>query len=567
MFRRYRQRRGPYALAKPSPVPGFIRSVVLVLLALALLYFIGRGILRVFGIGGGEDRVAVTLTIENRGTVNASLEGGLMQRADSNLKLYAGDKISTSGNAHARLTFFDGSWIRTDSNTDISVDASSSNEDTSEIGITITKGAAWISTPASETFSGSILRTIKTGMMTLTVEGDTQAAMDANSLLVFKGEGNGVGVTTTFSKTKVFIGEGQQLNLPESPTGDTLKYRSAIDPVNALKIFVSESRALAKTQQDTQSGSGTVSTMDPNALLLTSPSDNAAIKGATVTVSGKFGSNVDRVRINGHFATLDRTLETFTEELALTSGPVTEVHVEAIDANDIVLDQVTRTIKKVSDTIDPPTITSPAGNGQTYRTQETQVEIKGKVPATVSGIMVNDYKLQLFRLGDTTWSYLASKQLNNFIIGKNVFNVYALDAEGNPSAPATITVLVEAGTVGIVSTGSTVVSSPSTTIEENALPQNAPLTPGILAITGPAAGNSFTATGSEILIEGTTSVQTASVWINGYKLQLYKPGKTFWNYIAKTEFGTMKKGTNVYRINARDKDDKILDSFTYTVTY
>jgi hypothetical protein len=549
-------------------VPAFLRSGVLILVSLALLYVIGRGILRVFGIGGGEDRAAVTLTIENRGTVNASLEGGLMQRADTNLKLYAGDKISATGNAHARLTFFDGSWVRTDSNTDVSIDASSTNEESSAFGITISKGAAWISTPGTEVFSGSIIRTIKTNMMTLTVTGDTQAAVDGNSLMVFSAEGNGIGVTTPTVKTQVFIGEGQQLNLPDSPGEDLLKYRSAIDPVDALQVFVSESRTMAKAELSIGSGSGTVSTMDPNALLVSSPVDNAAINGTTVTVSGKFGANIDRIRINGHLATLDRTLETFTEELVLTDGPITEVHIEAIDANDIVLDQVTRTIKKISQSIDPPTITSPAGNGQTYRTQETQVEIKGKVPSTVAGIMVNDYKLQLFRLGDTTWSYLASKQLNNFVIGKNVFNVYALDAAGNPSAPATITVLVEAGTVGIVSTGSTIVNTATPTIiEENTLPKNAPLTPGILSITGPKAGTSFTATGSEILIEGATSAQTASVWINGYKLQLYKPGKTFWNYIAKTEFGTMKKGANVYRINARDKEDKILDSFEYTVTY
>ena len=567
MFRRYRQRRGPYALAKPSPVPAFIRSSILILLILIVLYFIGRGILGLFSLGSSQDRAAVTLTIEDRGTVNASLEGGLMQRAESNLKLYAGDKISALGNAHARLTFFDGSWVRTDANTDVTIDTSTSGKDSSAFGITFTKGAVWMSTPGADTYSGSTVRTIKTNMMTLSIPAHTQAAIDDNSLLVFSADRNGIGVTTKANKDPVYIGEGQQLNLPTNPSGDLFKYRSAIDPTAAQKPFVAQSRALSQSHTTAQTGSGAATTMDPNALSLTSPTDNTAINGTTVMVTGKFGSNVDRVRINGHFATLDKTLGTFSEELALTDSAQTTIEIDAIDVNNIVLDQVTRTVKKISQTINPPTITSPAGNGQTYRTQATQIEIKGKVPPTVTGIIINDYKLQLFRLGDTTWSYLASKQLNNLLDGKNVFNVYAVDADGNPSAPATVTVLVEAGTEGLVSTGSTVVSSAPTVIDEKTLPQNAPLSPGVITVTGPLAGSSFTATGSEILIEGTTSPQTASVWINGYKLQLYKAGKTTWNYIAKTDFNTLKKGTNVYHIHARDKADKLIDSFDYTVTY
>ena len=91
--------------------------------------------------------------------------------------------------------------------------------------------------------------------------------------------------------------------------------------------------------------------------------------------------------------------------------------------------------------------------------------------------------------------------------------------------------------------------------------------PGTLAVTGPAAGTQFTATGSEFLLEGTTPKSTASVWVNGYKLQLYTPGKTFWNYIAKVEFKTLKVGTNVYKIVARNAKDEILDVLEYTVTY
>lgn len=569
MFRRYRQRRGPYALARPSVVPSFIRSFILLAVACLVLYFIGRGILSLFGMGSNGDRAPITLTIEDRGTVNVALEGGLMQRAENSLKLYASDKISTSSNGHARLDFFDHSWVRTDNSTDLTIDASAVGKDDATMQLTLTKGALWVDTPATSTYSGSVTRTIVTPAFTATFPSDTQAMIDGSTLLVFNADGNGVGVTLKGSKVEEYIGEGQQMILPDTPTESAVHYRSAIDPLAAQKTFVLQSKSFARSGQQGMTGTGTTVFMDPNSIEVTSPANNAVITGDTVTVSGKIGANVDRIRINGHAADVDRAAATFTEELALSTSAITNLQIEAMDANDTVLVTVTRSVKKATQAFKAPTITSPAGNGQTYRTQESQIELKGTAPAGVAGIMVNDYKLQLFRTGDTTWSYLASKQLNNLVDGKNIFNVYALDADGNPSAPASLTILVEAGAVGVVSTGSTVgnTSSVAAPIDETKLPQNAPLTPGVIAVTGPAAGTSFTATGSDILIEGTTSAQTAAIWINGYKLQLYKPGKTYWNYIAKTDYGTLKRGTNVYKINARDKDNNILDSFTYTVTY
>lgn len=501
--------------------------------------------------------------------MNVGLEGGLMQRADSTLKLYATDKLSSSASGHATLSFFDGSWIRTDNNTDLTIDKSETGKTDAAMGVTLTKGALWIDTPSANTYSGSIIRTIVTPSFTLSIPSNTQAAVDASTLLVFSADGNGVGVTLKGSKEEQFIGEGQQMSLPATPGTDALKYRSAIDPLAVQKPFVEESKALARTGLNAPTGSGAVVQMDPNSITVTTPLENATVSTETVTVSGKVGANIEHVRINGHDASIDRSSRSYSEELALEDAPTTELQIEALDTNNIVLDQVTRTVKKVTPTIAAPTITSPAKNGQTYRTQDTQIEIKGTAPAGTAGMMVNDYKLQLFRTGDTTWSYLASKPLSNLNDGKNVFNVYALDSAGNPSAPATITILIEQGTVGVVSTGSTIGSASSTPvqIDEKTLPQNTPTTPGVITVTGPAAGASFTATGSEILIEGTTSPQTASVWINGYKLQLYKPGVTKWNYIAKTDFGTLKKGTNLYKINARDANNMILDSFTYTVTY
>ncbi|NOS67597.1 MAG: hypothetical protein HOO67_04515, partial [Candidatus Peribacteraceae bacterium] len=99
------------------------------------------------------------------------------------------------------------------------------------------------------------------------------------------------------------------------------------------------------------------------------------------------------------------------------------------------------------------------------------------------------------------------------------------------------------------------------------LPTNAPLSPGTLTVTLPTAGTTHTETGTGFLLEGATSAQTSTIAVNDYVLQLYKPGKTTWNYIAETGLNNLKKGKNVYVIVARNAKQEILDTMTYTVEY
>jgi hypothetical protein len=542
-------------------VPSIIRSIILLVIAVVVLSFIGKGIMHLFG--GGGARTSVSFSVEDHGTVNVALDGGLMQRADGSLKLYPGDKLSAAADGNARLTFFDGSQIRSDHQTDLAIVDSTTGKDTSTWTVSLTRGDAWVTTPSTSS-SGTVIRTITTPMFSVTLPTSTQAFIDASDLAVYSADGNGVTVMLNGNKQPVYIGEGQQLSLPPNPSGDPYQYRTAIDPLAAVRPFVRESRAMTSASSAAVTGTGTA--IDPSALTVTSPADHAAISGDTVTVSGSVGSKVALVRINDYPANLDLTKGSFSQELAMSSTSPMTIQIVALDSNGDTVNAVTRTVTRASTTLTPPTITAPVGNGQTYRTQATQLDISGTAPSTVAGIMVNDYKLQLFRPGDTTWSYLASYALQNLHDGANVFSVYTLDANGNQSVPATITIKEEPGTVGLVSTGST--APTGTAVDEKTLPQNAPTTPGVITVTGPQAGNQYIDNGSgSVLLEGTTSKATASIWVNGYKLQLFKPGKTIWNYIARVSFGTLKPGPNKFVINARDANNQILDTFTYTVIY
>lgn len=545
-------------MAAPRVAPSIIRTLILLGLAVFVLYMAGKWVFWLFG-GADLPRSAVTMEVEEGGTVNMSLEGGLMQRAEDTIKLYGGDRVATGGNGHAMLLFFDGTVARMDVQSDVNIVESGQDEESAAYTMELTEGTMWVRTPGLESFSGAITRVVDTPRYTVTLPSDAEVVVEEGMLLVFNADGEGASILIDGLEEPVFIGEGQQIELPDGEIGgDPLRWRSAIEPLAVQRTFIEESRTI----QIADTGSG-VSVETGELLTVSAPADRTTVTAATVEVEGTVGMRVERVLVNGNEANINRTAGSFSYELALPETGGTTVTVEAMDGRGIALGEITRTITRGSEAIEPPVITSPAGGGETYRTQDTELAISGTVPAGTAGVMVNDYTLQLFRAGDTTWSYLASTALNNLRQGTNVYDVYALDAAGNKSQPVRITILLGAGSEGVVS-GS---ASSAAAIDESDLPQNAPLSPGTLNVTGPTPGSTHTATGSEFLLEGTTSANTDSVWVNGYRLQLYEPGRTFWNYIASTGFGTLKIGTNVYTITARNAENQIVDQFEYTVRY
>lgn len=563
MFRHYRQRRGPYAMAEPSRGQSPLKGIIFLFVVLFLIYLVGKWLLGLVGFGRDEKNAVVLLSSEN-GTVNVSLDGGLMQRALDEMKVQTGDRVSTGNDGSATLTFADGTLVRLDEQTEVTIAESVQGSEQSRFDVELTKGNLWVKTPSIETMSGTLARTVSLPTLTYSFPTDAEALVRQDVILVFSGEGEGVTVTAEGRKEPFFIGEGQQWTVPSGGTvsGDPLRFRSAIDPLVAQSPFVLDSR-----QGDSgATGSGsTLGASDSEIISVTAPAENQTVTTATVKVQGTIGEKVDRVRVNSYLASVDTVNRTFSQELAVADGETMAIRVEALDEKSVILQTITRTVKKGVISVTSPAITLPAKTGEMYRTSKTEITLQGTAPVGTQGIMVNDYRLQLFQPGNTTWSYLASTQLQNLKQGENIFDVYALDAAGNKSAPARVTIVVGQGGEGVVTGGGN--TSSVAVIDESTLPKNAPLTPGVIAVTGPTPGASHTSTGSELLIEGTTSKETTNVWVNGYRLQLFKSGGGYWNYIANAAIGTLKRGSNVYKITARNSKDEILDTFEYTVIF
>jgi hypothetical protein len=478
----------------------------------------------------------------------------------------------TKSGGDATLDFFDGTRVRLDEESEILLDRSEQVPDgTSETTFTLKSGRVWIASPDISSFSGAIERTISTPSFVLSIPAHTQAAVSALSLSVLTADGLGVGVTLTFKggdDRMIFIGEGQTFSLTEQSMAaigqgaDPYAFR---DPISSQTVrdpfIISSYSAIRDVPSAGATGSSDIAVRDnaSDDLILTSPANNLKTKKSTATVSGRISERVALLLVNGQEVAPARD-NTFSVDVNLGKGPTSVIKVEAQNAQGLPIQRIERTIEveEAVIAVEPVRIKSPVASGGTLTTNQTEIDISGEAPAGTDGVMINDYRLQLFKPGSKTWSYLASTLLDNLKEGSNTFSVYALDADGNKSPARTITIVLKSGT-GTAAVSDAGVPPP--------LKQNAPLTPGTLSVDEPSPGTSAETSLSEVVLAGKTSGDTASISINGYTLSLYQAGKTTWNYIASTALTTMKRGSNVYRIVARNSGGEILDVLEYTLTY
>jgi hypothetical protein len=537
--------------------------------ALVVLFLLFQAVRWMFGMGNHIERVALTVEVDPGAMVSVALDGGPLQRAEDTLRLFENDVISTGAESIAAFWAFDGLYGRLDEHTDFALVQSDRGSLQSSLHFRLNRGTLWIAVPDQEAYSGSIVRTVTTEAFRAELTPGSEMVISNRSILVFTAEELGVKVWIPSFEKEIFIGEGQQYTLPASPelARSPYAYRSPLDMGALRSAFVEESREQRSVgKENVKRGQLEENFPVPaQSLSIETPADGAFIREATVLISGTFGEGIDRVRVNGHLAALDREKGTFSQQIAIGDNPSTLITVEGLLENGIAALQLQRTVQK--DVLPPqsPTITEPSAQGTTYRTAQDELIIRGSAPTDAVGILVNDYRLQLFRPSDATWSYLASKKLQNLRDGRNLFEVFALDNAGNKSPAATLEILVEEGQEGIVVNESNAMSVG----QSSSVPmlRNAPLLPGSLVVTGPTPGERHTATGSEVLIAGTTVSETHSVWVNDYKLRLYIPGKTTWNYIASTAYQTLRSGTNRYTIISRNAKGEILDKEEYTIVY
>lgn len=69
------------------------------------------------------------------------------------------------------------------------------------------------------------------------------------------------------------------------------------------------------------------------------------------------------------------------------------------------------------------------------------------------------------------------------------------------------------------------------------------------------------------VVKGTVPTGTHTISINDYQLQKYIPGQTQWDYIASTQFSTLKIGLNNYILKTFDANGDQTDSLIFSIDY
>ncbi len=528
--------------------PLLVRTALVVAAALLLVY----GVWKLPSLFSSSTvlRVGTTLSVRGDG-VSVRIGTSQSQQAENGQKLYPGEQVATSGTSTVALSFFDGTVLRLDHGGSLTIRDVTQGTEESTIAVILSAGTLWVSTPIKGTATGSITREIVLPTSTVTLPAGTEALVGIEGISVFNADGLGLAVAFKGVESPIYVGEGQALRIPSTPTAveDMYAYRTPLNPADAAAPFVVESRQVASGISSSPLPGTTGQTA---AITLDSPPEGVTLRGVNVTVRGTIRTGIERVRVNGYSAevtgngySITLPLQPNTNDLSLT--------VQALDARGEITDQVVRNLKIEHVELLPPSITSPAPAGQTFTTEKTELLIQGNAPEGAAAIFVNDYKLQFFAPGEP-WKYIASIALGNLHAGSNVYTVVAVDANGVQSPAATLTIVV----------GPDVTVPPTT---PSTLPNNAPLKPGTLSVTSPAAGTSYATSTGTLVVEGSTDATTSTMWVNDYQLQLYKAGRTVWNYRAEEGLGTLKKGTNTYVITARDSQNQIIDTLTYTITW
>lgn len=214
--------------------------------------------------------------------------------------------------------------------------------------------------------------------------------------------------------------------------------------------------------------------------------------------------------------------------------------------------------------LEKPIVTSPAKSGEKFEVKTDVQSIEGTVKKGTAQVVVNNYTLQSFKLGDTNWKYTASVQFENLKEGENVYEIYAVDSKGKKSSPAQITLVYKKDTKTEVKKEET--DTEVTSVTETEVTSTTATGEG-LKITEPNNGADFTTEETSFVISGTAPKGAAKIVVSGYTLTGFTEGNATWRYTADPKYNNLNVGeANTYKVVAYDAEGNLLDSASLTIT-
>ncbi len=210
--------------------------------------------------------------------------------------------------------------------------------------------------------------------------------------------------------------------------------------------------------------------------------------------------------------------------------------------------------------LEAPIILSPAQNAVIPAGQNS-IAIEGTAPEQAFQIQVNGYTLGKFQPGDRKWTYFAATKFNTLRPGSNLYQIIAIDRQGQRSEVTELKLTYE-GTAPAPVVNNTVTANDSAADIAEVLAEFPPpvVTTPDLFTADPNA--TYQTSADRVTLFGQVPVGTNAVKVNGFQLRKFKPGDTKFQYtaIALGVNGNMQEGENTYTIQALGPDGKFSET-------
>ncbi len=318
-----------------------------------------------------------------------------------------GDEIVTTADSKVIVEFFDGTIMRMNGGTDVTFETFDGEGEVPMISMLLVDGELWV----NKLYKGTTDTNFSVKLANATVVSSQGNIFEVESgidqtVRVIHGKNVNVDILDEEGKKAVAneaLGVGQEIVLGEAAFERYWKFQSPEVIAAISDKFKAEDWAVWNTAED-QNPTKFEKSVNGNQFVKVAPEVIEEVVGA-----GEEDENVaaeDEVVAEGEIESSE------TAETSKIASPVL-VSVNGVSAPD---------------------------ETGVFVVKDHLAVIKGTV-AEATKVFVNDYALQKYNAGDSNWSYFANADYDLMKEGENIFNVYAVDAEGNKSVALVVKVL------------------------------------------------------------------------------------------------------------------------------
>ncbi len=483
-MRRYRRRTRPQYLLPFLALVGFGVFVILAFQLWGSFFPNAKGD-AVFYLADGRAKVLSFGTTEWGNAYNGS-------------KVKLGDSVKTLHGGRAVISFYDGTAVRLDQDTQVTLVDITKKDDYQEILLYLNQGKAYVNKPKENVIRKTDF-VINTNYASYSITGtifDLEKLTD-ETLRVLRGSVQVDILEVANGKTRTIesipVGIGQEVVLNDA----------------SMKAFYDRQGPSVLTATDD------VFTTTEWAMWNAKEDENP-------TNFTKGGSKSPAI-IEDNEATPDVS----TVLPATTSADLSDLAAPAL---------ITPKSNNLTTAVDTQTISGKAVDG--VKKILLKQTLAGST--TVQKVLISNYDADKL-----TWSYGISEAKGNIKVGSNNYVFTGVDENAKETSPLTVTIEYQKNTSSEPDLVNNNVADKTVTMEK----------PKLLLVDGKPYKEGMTVKKDGFGISGTVA-GVSEMWVDDFKLNKFVAGGTSWSYNVKVSYGNLKPGLNSYQVFGKDAAGK-----------